>query len=160
MRPKGSAAELETRRRLAWKLLSEGRKIGEVAKIVGVSRGSVGRWKRAVKNGGLKALKAKPHPGRKPHLNRKQKRQLLKILVAGPLKAGYRTDLWTCPRVAEVIAKRFHVKYHPAHVWKILRGFGWTPQKPEQRARERNEEAIRWWREESWPRIKRGRSVS
>ena len=150
---------MEARRRLAWKLLSEDRKIGEVAEIVGVSTCSVGRWKRAVKKGGLKALKAKPHPGRKPRLNGKQKRQLLKILLAGPLKAGYRTDLWTCPRVAEVIAKKFHVKYHPAHVWKILRGFQWTPQKPEQRARERNEKANRWWREESWPRIKRGRSV-
>ena len=151
---------METRRRLAWKLLLEDRKIGEVAEIVGVSPCSVGRWKRAVEKGGLKALKAKPHPGRKPRLNGKQKRQLLKILLAGPLEAGYRTDLWTCPRVAEVIAKKFHVKYHPAHVWKILRGFGWTPQKPEQRARERNEKAIRWWREENWPRIKRGRSVS
>lgn len=160
MRPKGSAAELEARRRLAWRLLSEDRKIGEVAEIVGASRSSVGRWKRAVEKHGLKALKAKPHPGRSPRLNGKQKRQLLKILLAGPLKAGYRTDLWTCPRVAEVIAKTFHVKYHPAHVWKILRGFGWTPQKPEQRARERDERAIRCWREESWPRIKRGRHVS
>ena len=127
---------METRRRLAWKLLSQGRKIGEVAKVVGVSRCSVGRWKRAVRKGGLKALKAKPHPGRKPQLDGKQNRQLLKILLAGPLKAGYRTDLWTCPRVAEVIAKQFHVKYHPAHVWTMLRGFGWTAQTPEQRARE------------------------
>ena len=86
--------------------------------------------------------------------------QLLKILLAGPLKAGYRTDLWTCPRVAEVIANTFHVKYHPAHVWKILRGFGWTPQRPEQRARERDEKAVRCWRLESWLRIKRGRPVS
>ena len=137
----------------------ENRKIGEVANIVGASKCSVGRWKRAVAKGGLKALRAKPHPGRPPRLKAKQKRQLLKILLAGPLRAGYRTDLWTCPRVAEVIAKKFHVKYHPAHVWKILRGFGWTPQKPEQRARERDEKAIRRWREENWPRIKKGRSV-
>jgi len=160
MRTKGSAAELETRRRLAGRLLLEGRKIGEVAKIVAASVSSVRRWYNAVKNGGLEALKAKPHPGPKPRLNEKQKQRLIKILLAGPCKAGYRTDLWTCGRVAEVIAKMFGVKYHPAHVWKILRGFGWTPQKPEQRARERSEADIQQWRKQVWPRIKRGRSVS
>ena len=160
MRPKGSAAELETRRRLAGKLLLEGRKIGEVAQIVAASVSSVRRWRREVEKGGLEALKAKPHPGRKPRLNEKQKQRLVKTLVAGPCKAGYRTDLWTCRRVAEVIAKKFAVTYHPAHVWKILRGLGWTPQKPEQRARERNETDIQRWRDHDWPRLKRGRIAS
>ncbi len=160
MRPKGSAAELETRRRLAGRLLLESRKIGEVAQIVAASVSSVRRWRRVVEKGGLEALKSKPHPGRKPRLNEKQKQRLVKVLLAGPRKAGYRTDLWTCPRVAEVIAKTFGVKYHPAHVWKILRSLGWTPQKPEQRARERNEADIRRWRRQEWPRIKKGRSVS
>jgi transposase len=160
MRPKGSAAELETRRRLAGRLLLEGRKIGEVAQIVAASKSSVRRWRQAVQKGGLEALKAKPHPGPKPRLNEKQKQRLVKVLLAGPCKAGYRTDLWTCGRVAEVIAKTFGVKYHPAHVWKILRSLGWTPQKPEQRARERNEADIRRWRRQEWPRIKKGRSVS
>ena len=160
MRPKGSAAELETRRRLAGRLLLEGRKIDEVAQIVAASESSVRRWHRVVKKGGLEALKAKPHTGPKPRLNEKQKQRLVKTLLAGPCKAGYRTDLWTCPRVAEVIAKKFGVTYHPAHVWKILRSLGWTPQKPEQRARERNEADIRRWRRQEWPRIKKGRSVN
>ena len=160
MRLKGSAAELETRRRLAGRLLLEGRKIGEVAQIVAASKSSVRRWRQAMQKGGLEALKAKPHPGPKPRLNEKQKQRLVKTLLAGPCKAGYRTDLWTCPRVAEVIAKTFGVKYHPAHVWKILRSLGWTPQKPEQRARERNEADIRRWRRQEWPRIKKGQSVS
>ena len=160
MRPKGSAAQLEARRLLAGRLLLEGRTVGEVAQIVAASKSSVGRWHRAVKKGGLEALRAKPHPGRRPRLNAKQKRRLVKILLAGPRKAGYRTDLWTCPRVAEVIAKKFGVRYHPAHVWKIVRSFRWTCQKPEQRARERDDAAIRRWREREWPRIKRGRGVS
>ncbi len=160
MRPKGSAAELEARRLLAGRLLLEGRSVGEISEIVAVSDSSVRRWRLAVQKGGLEALKAKPHPGPKPRLNAKQKQRLMKILLAGPRKAGYRTDLWTCPRVAEVIAKKFHVQYHPAHVWKILRSLGLTCQKPEQRARERNEAAIQQWRKHEWPRIKRGRSVS
>jgi transposase len=160
MRPKGSAAELETRRRLAGSLLLEGRRIGEVAEIVAASESSVRRWRRVVEKGGVEALTAKPHPGPKPRLNEQQKRRLVKVLLAGPRKAGYRNDLWTCPRVAQVIARTFGVKYHPAHVWRILRSLGWTPQKPEQRARERDEADIRRWRSHEWPRIKRGRSAS
>src|SRR4030042_1124503 len=76
--------------------------------------------------------------------------------LKGPRKTGYRTDLWTCRRVAEVIAKTFDVEYHSAHVWKILHELGWTCQKPERRARERNEAAIAHWRKHECPRIKKG----
>src|SRR5664279_1577652 len=112
MRKQGSAAELETRRRLAGQLLLEGREIGEVVEIVGASTSSVKRWKRTVERGGLDALKSKPHPGRKPRLDARQKQRLLKILQAGPREAGYKTDLWTCGRVAAIIAKTFRVSYH------------------------------------------------
>ena len=159
MRLNGSVADLEARRMLAGRLLLEGYDVGEVMEIVGASLSSVKRWRQAVEKGGLEALKAKPHPGPKPRLNAKQKQQLVNILLAGPQKAGYHNDLWTCRRVADVIAKKFGVVYHPDHVWKILRGLGWTCQKPEQRARERDEAAIDRWRKKEWPRIKRGRSV-
>lgn len=156
MRPKGTAAELEVRRRIAGRLLLKGRKVGEVAKIVDVSVSSAKRWKIAVSKGGLEALSSKPHPGRKPYLSTKQKKKLIEILLAGPLVAGYRTDLWTCPRVAEVIARKFGVDYHVDYVWQVLRDLGWSCQKPEQRARERDERAIRRWRKRDWPRIKKG----
>jgi len=156
MRKQGSAAELETRRRLAGRLLLEGRKIGDVMKIVEASESSVKRWKRTVKEGGMEALKAKPHPGPAPRLDAAQKRRLVKLLLAGPIKAGYPNELWTCARVAEVIAKKLQVFYHPCHVWKILRSLGWTSQKPEQQARESDDDAIERWRTRDWPRIKRG----
>jgi transposase len=159
MRKHGSAAELETRRRLAGQLLLEGREIGEVAEIVGASHSSVKRWKRTVEQGGMDALNSKPHPGPKPRLDAKQKERLLEILRAGPRQAGYKTDLWTCGRVAATIAKTFRVSYHPSHVWKILRNMKWTCQKPEQRARECDEAAQQRWREREWPRIKRGRAL-
>ncbi len=81
----------------------------------------------------------------------------MKTLLRGPLAAGYRTDWWTCDRVAEVIERKFGVRYHPGQVWKILRGLKWTCQKPEQRARERDELAVERWRCEDWPRIKKER---
>ena len=145
---------------LAGQLLLEGNDVDEVAEIVGVSAGSVRRWRRAVEEGGLEALRAKPHPGRTPRLDAKQKQQLVAILLAGPRKAGYRTDLWTCGRVAEVIARTFQVEYHPDHIGKMLHDLGWTCQKPEQRAREADDTAMAQWRRRDWPRIKRGPSVA
>lgn len=155
MRPKGSAKELEVRRRIAAKLLQEGKGIREVARLVGAAPSAVHGWKQALDQGGAAALNAKPHPGRPPGLTLEQKQELEQTLQAGPLAAGFPTDLWTLARVAQVIERHFGVKYHPGHVWKILRDLNWSPQKPERRARERDEEAIQQWRKEDWPRIKK-----
>ena len=160
MRSKGSAAELESRRLLAGEMILQGKENDEILEILGVSVSSVNRWRRAVEKGGMDALKAKPHPGRKPRLNETQKRQLLEILLAGPRKAGYHNDWWTCRRIAEVVARRFHVKYHPDYIGTLLHDLGWTCQKPEQRAREADDSAMEQWRKRDWPRIKRGRPVA
>lgn len=158
MRPKGSAQELEVRRRLAGRLLLQGKGIREVARLVGASPAAVHRWKRVVEREGLEGLKAKPHPGPRPRLTLEQKQQLKEILVAGPRAAGFPTELWTLARVAQVIERFFGVKYHPAHVWRLLRALNFTPQKPERRARERDEAAIERWRREEWPWIKKRRA--
>jgi len=143
------------RRQIAGKLLQEGKGIREIARLVEVSPGSVFRWKTALEAGGKDALKAKPHPVRACRLSAEQKQDLVETLRKGPLAAGFPTDLWTLPRVTEVIERQFGVKYHPGHVWYILRELNWSSQKPEKRARERDEEAIRNWREQDWERIKK-----
>jgi len=155
MRTKGSAQELEARRRTAVRLLARGMTLRAVAQAIGCSASSVQRWKDAVEAGGAEALKAKPHPGAKPKLSDRQKPQLVKILKRGPRQAGYPTDLWTCSRVAEVIEEHFGVTYHVNYIPDVLRGLGWSLQKPEQRARERDEAAIARWRSREWPRIKK-----
>ena len=159
MRPKGTSTELEVRRRIAANLLLDGKGIREIARLVGASTSSVKRWKDALDSGGVAALSPKAHPGRTPLLTDKQMKELVKLLERGPLAAGYDTEQWTCPRVAELIEWHFGVQYHAGHVWRLLRSVGWTWQKPEQRARERNEEAIQRWRDEDWPRIKKGAST-
>jgi len=155
MRTHGSALELEAQRRIAGRLLLEGRKVAEVAKLVGASWSAVKRWKVAVDKRGLDGLAAKPHPGKAPRLSDKQRKKLVLMLKRGPVTAGYETNLWTCPRVAELIRRQFGVTYHPAHVWKILRSLGWSAQKPQRRARERDEQAIEHWRKQAWPRLKK-----
>ncbi len=155
MRTKGSAAELEQRRRIAARLLEQGMKPIRIAEALGVSPAAVTRWRQAWQKGGEKALAAKPHPGGKPRMTPAQLRRLTKLLLKGPRLHGYPTELWTLGRVAEVIAVNFGVQYHPGHVWKILRAMAWSCQKPERRARERDDQAIRRWRQEDWPRIKK-----
>lgn len=155
MRPKGSADRLEYRRQLASRLLDEGQGINEVARLVAASPSSVHRWKELKEQHGEAGLKSKPHPGRGCQLTAADQQQLVQVLVAGPMAAGYDTDLWTCARVAQVIQRRFGVSYHPDHVGRLLHGLGFSCQYPDQRARERNEDAIRQWRLEEWPRIKK-----
>lgn len=92
-----------------------------------------------------------------PRLSEKQRQLLEKLLVAGPERIGYETPLWTCPRVADLIEREFQVRYHEGHVWKILVSLGWSPQRPEGRARERNEEQVRQWKKKVWPGLKKKR---
>jgi len=155
MRPKGSAAELEQRRRQAIALLGQGMKPAKVAKVLGTSRASVTRWRQAYEARGDKALASKPHPGGSSRLTAAQRKRLIRLLLQGPREHGYGTELWTLARIAEVIAANFGVQYHPSAVWHILRSMRWSSQKPERRARERDEQAIEAWRQQEWPRIKK-----
>ena len=151
---------MAVRRRLAGQLLREGKGIREVARIVHASTSSVKRWKDMLDEFGSEGLEPNPHLGRLPFLTAKQKQQLVDLLTAGPLASGFHTDQWTCPRVADVIERQFGISYHANHVCRILHELGWTYQKPEQRARERDERAIRRWRKRDWPRIKKGASAA
>jgi len=155
MRTKGSAAELEERRRRAVALTQEGYGPSEVAGILGTTKGSVTRWRQAYERGGDEGLDSEPHPGRPPKLTDRQRQKLAELLLQGARHHGFVTELWTLSRVAEVVRRKFGVTYHPGHVWKILREMGWSSQKPERRARERDEAAIAGWRRQEWPRLKK-----
>lgn len=155
MRPPGSAEELERRRTRAVDLLNQGMAPVEVAHMVGVDRRSVRRWNAAYRKKGAAALKARPAPGRPSELDAKAKRELERLLLKGAQAAGFHTDLWTCPRVAQVIERRLGVTYHVDHIGRLLHGLGWSPQKPERRALERDEDAIARWVKEQWPRVKK-----
>lgn len=155
MRPTGSPGALERRRRRAIGLLREDLPPVEVARRVGVDRRSVRRWKAAYLKRGEEALRAKPAPGRPPKLDAKAKGELAAALLRGARAAGFPTDLWTCPRVAELIAQRFGVRYHVDHIGRLLRSLGFTPQRPTRRALERDEAEIQRWVREQWPRVKK-----
>lgn len=159
MRPSGSPEELERRRRRAIALLQRGMAPVEVARHVGVDRRSVRRWRADHERAGPAGVGAKPVPGRPPKLDLKRRAQLERLLLRGAEAAGYATPLWTCPRVADLVRREFGVRYHVDHVGRVLRALGWSPQKPERRARERDEAAIQRWVKVEWPRIKKKRGA-
>ena len=137
---------LEERRMEAARLLKQGVNQSEVARRMRVCSQSVSRWAGQVAAVGQQALRKADRAGRKPGLEEQHKHRLEELLLQGPERLGYDTPLWTSRRVARLIEQEFGVRYHQGHVWKILRGLGWSCQRPESRARERNEVAIRQWK--------------
>ena len=157
MRPKGSAAVLEARRHLALRLLDQGRSLNEVSRLLECAPSSVMRWRDARDAGGEAALRVRFSPGRPRKLSARDRGRLVRLLLRGARAHGYETDLWTTARVARVIFREFRVRYHRAHVGRLLHGLGWSVQKPERQALERNEERIEHWKRQVWPRIKKKR---
>jgi len=155
MRPNGTSQQLEKRRLQAMAMLESGKSYQTVANSLSASLSSVVRWAQSYRQEGRAGLKAKPLPGRPARLSVREQAKLERILLKGPLQAGYPTDLWTLRRVAEVIEQHFQVHYHPGHVWKLLVGMGWSCQKPEGRSIQRDELTIEHWKRYQWLRIKK-----
>lgn len=155
MRPPGPAEVLEDRRRRALRFLDEGQSLHEVARLLECAPSSVMRWRDARQAGGVEGLRVRFSPGRPAKLDPRQRKRLVRLLLQGALAHGYATELWTTSRVARLIWKEFRVRYHRDHVGRLLHGLGWSVQKPERRALERDEERIERWKKEAWPRMKK-----
>lgn len=147
--------QLEKRRLKAAELFERGATQAEVRRKLSASAQSVSRWHAAWHKGGKTALRKSGRAGRKPLLAPMQLMELEAELQRGPEALGYVTQLWTLPRVAELIHKQFGVKYHPGHVTRILQSLGWSCQKPARQALEKDEQKVRHWKRYRWPQIKK-----
>ena len=155
--PAQERAALEVRRLQAAELFAQGHTQAEVARTLGVSRQSAHVWRVRFEQGGVDALRSRGPTGPDPKLSPADLARVEQALLQGAKANGFDTDLWTLERVAVVICQLTGVRYHPGHVWVILRQrLGWSLQRPERRASERDEEAIARWVQQEWPRIKRG----
>lgn len=146
---------LERRRMRAVRLFERDETQGTVARRLGVSRTTAMRWAKSWEEEGRAGLRAAGRAGRKPRLTAEQCEDVEAALLKGPITAGYATEFWTLPRVAEVIERVTATRYHPGHVWRVLRKLGWSRQKPTTRARERDEAAIERWVKTTWPAVKK-----
>ena len=147
--------QLEQRRLKAAGLFDQGLSQSEVSRRLGVHRQSVSRWHQSWKRSGSQALKHPGRAGRKPRLEPAQLEKLGQGLKQGPEALGYGNGLWTTSRVADLIERQTGRKFHPGHVWRILRSMGWSCQRPVGRATQRDEPAIQRWKRVRWPEIKK-----
>lgn len=147
---------IEARRLQGLRLLKRGVVQSEVARQVGVKRQTVHIWAQRLQEaaGAIGKLRARPL-GRPRKLDEQQLKELRSIVLAGALSAGFPTELWTLKRVRAVIKQRFAVQYGTAGCWRLLRELGFSPQKPERRAMQRDEQAIATWKRKTWPTLKK-----
>jgi transposase len=137
----------EGRRLRAFELKQEGWSQQNIARALGVGKGAVSQWmKRAREGGGKEALRKRSSPGAPARLSADQRASLFRLLKKGAFGHGFRGEVWTCKRVAKVIKREFGIVYHPAHVSRILKRLGFSMQKPDRLADQRDEDAIEAWR--------------
>lgn len=155
-RPVGSQQKLEARRRQAVALLELGHSAGEVADLVDVTPGSVNRWRRIYEQEGWDGLTAKPHKGGpSPKLPKEHWPELAALLEEGPQANGFDTDRWTLHRISRVIEREFGVSVSYVSIWRYLQRMGWSCQKPQRRARQRDAWAVRRWQNITAPTVEK-----
>ena len=147
----------EVRRLRAWALYQQGWKQRTIAEAFGVSEGAVSQWLRRGREHGLAGLHRVPRPGAPTRLTDAQRDQLLGLLAQGAEAFGFRGQVWTGPRVVHLIRQHFGVAYHPHYITQRLKDWGWSRQKPQKKAQQRDEAAIAAWPTETWPALKKTR---
>lgn len=146
--------EAARKRVRAGRLMLAGKTPAEAAKAVGVARQTAYTWKARLDEGGIDALRAMAN-GRPAQLGAPQLEGLRQALLRGALAHGFGTELWTLRRVRELIGRMYGVTFSEVHVWRLLGALGFSSQKPERRAIERNEQAVLGWKRKSWPALKK-----
>ena len=155
MRSKGSASALEATRRRAVAAVIAGQTQVAVARAFGVHTATLVKWMARHRRGGAAGLAATPTPGRPRLLSDEQDTEVRTWLAQKPTDHGFRTNLWTAARVAELIDRNFGVAFHPNYLREWLAQRGYSPQRPAKKARQRNDDAIAGWVKNDWPRIQK-----
>ena len=143
------------RRVRAARLLQAGHAPAQVAAMVGAPRQTVYRWRGVLESEGIDALRTMSKGGRPARIGAEELSHLQVALLEGPTAHGFGTPLWTLKRVRLFIERQFGVHYSEVHVWRLLGQLGFSSQKPERRALERDETAIEHWKKRTWPGLKK-----
>jgi transposase len=149
----------EGRRRRAWELKQQGWKQQDIAAALGVTPGAVSQWLKRARAEGVEGLRRHPAPGRQSRLTTEQVAQLPALLERGAEAYGFRGQVGTGKRVAEVIRRTFGVGYHPAHVSRLLHALRHSVQRPRTRATQRDAAASQAWWQERWPALEKKRAT-
>jgi transposase len=154
---------LETIRLMAVERVRDGERPSSVIASFGFNRTTIYRWLEiASKPGaGLSALHSRPATGRPRSLTPRQEQQVFRwVNGRDPRQYGLDFGLWTRSLVAELIERNFDIRLGVTAVGALLAKLGLTPQKPLQRAYQRDPAAIEKWQREQFPAIARQAKAS
>ena len=146
----------ETLRMMAVARIREGEDVAAVMASLGLCRTTAYKWlgKVAGRGRGLHCLASRKGTGRKPKLTRTQKSQVFRwVNGKNPLQYGFDFALWTREAVRELILRKFDIRLSVTSVGSLLAELGLTPQKPLQRAYQRDPVAIERWQRDTFPAI-------
>jgi transposase len=133
----------------------EGYTTSQIAQSLKVHRSSVPLWIDQWNKEREVGLLEGHRQGRPAGLTRQQREQLEDILDSGPVAYGLETGIWTSPVISRVIAEEFNVHYHPGHVRKMLRGLGYSVQRPTTRLVQADPAEKSRWVRYAYPRLKK-----
>jgi transposase len=150
-----SHKEREKVRLQAGKLFKKGVPQAEIARRFKATPAAVSYWHAKWKKKGILGLKSKGPTGFASELTQENKILFKKAIIKGPLQYGYETDLWTLPKLSAVLRKVTGFRCSEVWTWHIVRNLGFTPQKPQIKARERDEKAIAEWKTTTLPGLKK-----
>lgn len=145
----------EYRRLRAVELFDKGMKAIKIADILGVTRGAVSQWLKRYREQGLDSLYYSKIQKKPCKLTDTQIEELKALLQQGAEKSGYSGNVWTASRIRDQIEIKFAIKYTVRHVQRLMKKWGWTPQKPVTYASQKNMEEVNNWRDQQWPEIKK-----
>jgi transposase len=118
------AVVLEARRLSASLRIQRGESLSLIARDLGITRQAVSLWARQYRRHGEAGLRRIPRLGRPAKLSRAQLAQLPRLLARGAQAYGFPTDVWTIRHVAELIRRRFRVRYCHDHLNRLLHRLG------------------------------------
>jgi transposase len=147
--------KLEHRRSAAGRLFAKGVTQYAIAKRFGVSTAATNQWYKAWKKNKKTGLNSKGHPGFPSVLSTESKRQLKALIIRGPKHCGYTTDFWTIDRIRAAAKKKLTIDLGYTRIWNTVISLGFSVQKPERRAKERNEKGIVDWKLTGFPKLKK-----
>ena len=148
-------ADYEALRRRCVELKQAGWKQADIARAFGLTAGWVSRTLKTYREQGEAGLTTAKRTGAPSRLTAHQLDQLTKELAKGAEQHGFSGQVWTRPRINDVINKLFGVSYDPSQIGRLLKKVGWSRQKPARQARQQDPQAVANWQAERLPALKK-----
>jgi transposase len=148
-------ADYEALRRRCVELKQAGWKQANIARAFGLTQGWVSQTLKTHREQGDAGLTTGKRTGAPSRLTADQLDQLTKELAKGAEQHGFPGQVWTRPRINDVITKLFGVSYDPSQIGRLLKKVGWSRQKPARQAQQQDPQAVANWQAERLPALKK-----